>query len=313
MNTNTTNQAARAKIARLLCTLTIAAAAGSAWAQDGGPDAGRGAPLGGPGVKDRGPPGERGFGEQQRGKGEGKFARRQAPYLAFIRAVAELNMGAGPEELQLSDEQAQQIRAIEGEFRAQVKAFREQHADELAALRKEAGLPERGEGRGEGRGPGPGEGRGEGRGKAKRGPGGEPNPQKAEVREKLRAIMEQAPKPDEFQTRQWAILNEKQQEFVKDRIARMREEGGPGPGAGEGPRRRPGGEDGAPGARRGERGPRGEAGPGGPRRGPDDQRGGPGRRGPRPDRGERPAPPPDGKDDPMMDAPPPPAPGENNE
>lgn len=275
------------------------------------------APLGGPAVEDRAPPGDRPFGESMEGKG-GKFARRGPQHGLFLRAAADLE---GP--LALTEAQEKQLREIESDFRNQMKAYRDQHADEIKKLREQAGLGgDRAMERHaeEGR---PHEGR-----PPERRPGkGRFNPENAtpeakEARTKLKAIMEGAPKPDDSQARQWAVLNDEQRGFVKARMQDMQERVREGGKPGE-MRRGPDGPDGP----RGPGGPAGRRGPGGPderramrgpgpegdaMRGPREHRRGPDGPG-RPDRpGRRPPPggPPEQGDAPMDAPPPPPPPAE---
>lgn len=275
--------------------VALCALSAPAFAQDSKPSE---APLGGPGVTDRAPPGGRKFGGEA-GKGD-KFSRAGGvqAHGAFMRTLRQLGGPDAPEGLAMSEEQIEKVRAVEDEYRAAMKAFREQHKDEFEALRKEAGLPEMG-GPGERRGGpgGPGGPDGERPERPQR-PGKSDDPKVQAARDKMRTLMEQGPKVEEFQTRQWAVLSAEQQAFVKDRMAEMRErraergrEGGPG-----GP-----GGPGAEGKRPGRGGP---GGPEGERRGP---------RGPRPDRGPGPGtppPPPPPMGDEGDDAPPPPPPEE---
>ncbi|MFM9958177.1 MAG: hypothetical protein ACKVZJ_08865 [Phycisphaerales bacterium] len=288
------------------CGLGVAMiAAGPARGQDAG--APRSAPvadpLGGPKVVDRAPPGERAFGEQPQGKGNAKFARRGAPHGMFIRALQGLEG-----DLAVTDEQHEQIKAIEEEFRAQLQAFRAEHQEEIAELRAQAGM---GKARGalpdrpaDAERPGTPERRGDRPGRGRPDAEKDLSPEAQEARTKLKALMESAPKADEFQTRQWAVLNQAQQDAVKGTMQDMREaiqrgemrrgdragkrEGGPraemrregrggpeaGPG-GPGARRGPGGPDGrGPEGRGREEMRRHRGGPDGP-----DGPGGPGRRG----------------------------------
>lgn len=272
------------------------------------------APLGGPAVEDRAPPGDRPFGESMEGKVGGKFARRGPQHGLFLRAAADLE---GP--LALTEAQEQQLREIESDFRNQMKAYRDQHAGEIKQLREQAGLggdraiERRTE---EGRPP-------EGRPPERRPGKGRFNPENAtpeakEARTKLKAIMEGAPKPDDSQARQWAVLNDEQRGFVKARMQDMQERAREGGKPGD-MRRGPGGP-GGPGGPRGPGGPeerRAMRGPGpGPEgesmRGPREHRRGPDGPG-RPDRpGRRPPPggPPEQGNAPMDAPPPPPPPAE---
>lgn len=247
--------------------VALCALSAPAFAQDSKPSD---APLGGPGVTDRAPPGGRKFGGEA-GKGD-KFSRAGGvqAHGAFMRTLRQLGGPDAPEGLAMSKEQIEKVRAVEEEYRAAMKAFREQHKDEFEALRKEAGLPEMG-GPGERRGPGgPGGPDGERPERPQQRPGKSDDPKVQAARDKMRTLMEQGPKVEEFQTRQWAVLSAEQQAFVKDRMAEMQErraergrEAGPdGPGAeGKRPGRGPGGPEGE---RRGPRGPRPDRGPGGP-------------------------------------------------
>jgi len=274
------------------------------------------APLGGPGVRDRGAPG-RTFGEPSGNKGDAKFAQRPPAHGAFLGGVRFMASEQAPDDVRLSSEQADQIKAIEREFQEQVRAFKASHADEIKALRAKAGLPPE---------PAGGAGQNDGNGERRRGPragggggaGGEglfgpgdreklrglrDDPKLAEVRDEFRKLMESAPKPDDVQARQWGVLNEKQQNFLKDHLAHMRDQMQDGRPA---RKRGPGGE--GPGAQDGQGGPGGPgARDGGPRRGP----GGPD--GQRPPRERRRGNPPPGGDRPGNNAPPPPPAGQGDE
>jgi hypothetical protein len=276
--------------------LVLAAGTGSAIARQDtmAPPPAEKAPLGGPAVNDNAPPGERPFGEPMPDKANAKFARKGAPHGMFLRAVGEMD---GP--LALTDQQESQLRQIESEFRDQMKAFREKNAEAFKQLRAEAGLGKgpgemnAGEPGGPG-GPGGPDGADGGRkgGKA-RIDRNDADPKVKEARAKLKEIMQNAPKPDEAQGRQWAVLTDEQREFVKRRMEEFKEQGPRGGGEG---RRGRGGPDAGPderrpegGAPRRERGPRPGRGPAeemrrGPDGGPDGPEGG---RGPGPEARER--------------------------
>lgn len=241
-------------------------------------------PMAGPGIKDNAPPG-RAFGEPGSSGADRMFAPRPPAHPLFMRAVRELGSPVAPEAVRLTPEQRDSIMEIEEGLREQQRAFREQHADEIRAIREKAGLPPDAD-----RGGGERGARGGRRPEMDRRGERRDDPEFKESREKLRELMDKAPKPDDAQARQWALLNPAQQAHVIRRMNELRErliERTEGERAGKG--RGPGGED-RP--RRGERGRpspeaglRDDAGPRGGDLGPRPRPGGDLDR-PRPSRGE---------------------------
>lgn len=232
-------------------------------------------PLSGPKVQDNSPPGvnqtlDGGQRDRRRAGGE-----RNRPML-FMGAVMSLSRPETPESLRLTDEQRAQVEAIGKEYADALRAFRDAHREEIDALRGDrprgqrdgAGGP-RGQGDGAGGQRGPGaEGRGQQRGRQ------DMTPEQQKKADELRALMDQAPKAEPFQTRMWALLSPEQQALATERLNEMKSRGPDGMGdrvrdrAGDGQRPRRDRRDAdappppgpPPGARGGEggRGPRAE-------------------------------------------------------
>lgn len=220
--------------------------------------------LGGPKIQDRNVPGQVGaFGE----KGElQKRASDRLPPGAMRRALESAIGPDAPESVRATAEQREKIEKIVRDHEAQVRAYMDQHREEIEQIRKDAGLGQ-GERRGERRGPGGLEGRaprGAGR------PDGAPpemnkdDQAKADAaRQKIRDLMEAGPKQSDLMTKVWAELTPAQQDAtnkaldeVRERMKKEREdryvrqrvgrgEARPGPGGAEG--RRPGPDGAAPG------------------------------------------------------------------
>lgn len=221
---------------RFMSAAAIVLASGAALAQSGS------TVLGGPDVK-----------QTETNQPRAEQTERPVPFMAHI--VALRTMGRD-EALRPTPEQAEQIRALVEERAAEVREFVEAHKEELAALRRQAGLPDR---------PGPDEapearpqrrgdddaapadrlrGRADRRGKdgergPRRGPQGEDmehegpmdgppdagrepaTPEQAAAREKLRALMESAADDQAYTQRLLGILTEPQ----RVRLAAVIEQG----------------------------------------------------------------------------------------
>lgn len=198
--------------------------------------------LEGPKVKDLNTPVQSTFdGAAREGK---KRMQPQIPHPAFVRTIHKTLGDDAPEALRLTEAQSKQIEEIDAEFRAAVKAYMDEHRDEVKALR-EAGMPvggpERGRGgRGqEGRGP---EGRGKPRPEPREGdemappppprdgddmgrpPADEMTPEREAIRERARALREGAPKPTDAETKMWAVLTAEQQAAVRPKLDALKEE-----------------------------------------------------------------------------------------
>lgn len=200
-------------------------------------------PLAGPKVKDNSVPGQqRQFGG---GVGREKGQARPLPPGAFMQAVASLESKDAPANVALSEDQRTKIAQFRSDFEAKMKAYRDEHADEIKKIRDTLPGPDqrrideflRG-----GRGPEGRDGKGE-----KRGPEGErrrgdqppldampdddmmrdDNKPSAEVeagRAKVRELIEGAPKPADAQQQVMALLSEAQKAHVKAEIERVTKE-----------------------------------------------------------------------------------------
>lgn len=210
-------------------------------------------PLAGPKVKDNSVPGQqRQFGGSvARQKGEA----RPLPPGAFMRALASLESSDAPANVALTEEQRTKIAQIRSEFEAKIKAYKDQHADEIQKVRDALPAPEQRRIDDFLRGPRGGEGQGKGeRGPKDRPEGDQPPPPpphegdmmnddakpSAEVeaaRAKARELLEGAPKPADAQQQVMAILTEAQKSHVKaelDKLEKERSERREGKGGPEG-------------------------------------------------------------------------------
>ena len=162
-------------------------------------------PLGGPEVEDLDVPG-RGRGlspDMDRTRGPaGRPQPRQ-----ILDVVRSLSDERTPEELRLSEDQSASVRAIAQEFQGEMKRFRSEHAEELASLRREAGLD------------GGGERRRGGRGGKDEGDAGQ-----QEARQRLRELMSEGPKIEDYQARIWEVLTPEQRELANERLEDARRE-----------------------------------------------------------------------------------------
>ena len=181
----------------LIATLVVAAGACGAWGQ-GEP------PLGGPEVRERRPPGaEQPFGEP------GTRARRaQAlPHRAFMEAIRPLRRGAdsdAPAQLRLTEEQDKEIAALDAEYTATMRRSMAQAREEMEEMGVEVDRPRRGEGRGVPEG---------------RPPADRLSP---DQRARAEALMRNAPRAADWQTKMFAVLSEPQQDFVRARLEQTR-------------------------------------------------------------------------------------------
>jgi hypothetical protein len=218
-----------------------------------------------------------------------KPAGRLDPRL--VQRALESMRDDAPADLAISEDQADEIKGIMDDFRAEMRAFRAEHAEELARLRAVAGNggpqggpggpppegeragPPRGIGGGADGGGMPPEGAPPRKGpRGDRGPRPEPGPDQKAARQQLRELMGKGPKTEDLQARVWGALRPEQRDLLNGRIEEMRREVNA---------REAGMEPGRPG--RGERRePEGGPGLGGPERRGDaagpERRGGPGER-----------------------------------
>lgn len=239
----------------LASAMVLTMAAGLAVAQpEGRKDA-----LRGPAVTDRGVPGD------NRRLAEGTdFERgreRGMPPMAFMRAINALRGEKAPEGLALTDEQSTKIKGFADEYRASLEKYREAHGEEIRGLMKDL-TPEarreamqvlgpvmaagrRGEAGGREGGArregGPererGPGRGEGRPERERGerpdddgmrgddaPAADPA-KSAAAKEKIKQLLEQAPKADGVRTQVFGVLSAEQKTFVEKELEKFKQQG----------------------------------------------------------------------------------------
>lgn len=199
-----------------------------------------GRPLGGPRVKDGGVPGEhRRFVDGERR--EGKDRARPIPQRAFMRAFEVLrDDGAGANKL--TSEQDASLKTIGEQFRSKVEAYRDANKAEVEQLIKDLPEPEarraraflavaremyaeggergpRGERGGEARGER--RGRGEGRGK---GDAPKLSPEGEKARERLRELLQGAPKLEDVHAQMFGVITLDQRALVEKELGRLRDE-----------------------------------------------------------------------------------------
>lgn len=194
--------------------------------------------LSGPKVQDNTPPGNT-FGDSNKGGADRKFAQHGPPLGPMLRTLREMGSENAPANVKLSDDQVTQARAIARDFMEQVKAFRQQHADEIKAIRAKAGLPEQpapdshnsnaGDAnqkhprRGPGAG-GPGAPGGREGGPEREFAGADPkDPKVKEAMQEMRTLMESGPKPQDAETKIWALLNPAQTAYLKQEMGKAQD------------------------------------------------------------------------------------------
>lgn len=108
--------------------------------------------LRGPRVADDDARGPRSFDEGERPERPGAAEHPGAAFFALRAELRRLGSRRAPEGLRLTEGQIDKIREIGEAFQTERRAYMDKHADEIEALRKDAGLPEMRE-RGERRDP----------------------------------------------------------------------------------------------------------------------------------------------------------------
>lgn len=217
--------------------LILAACSGAALAQNAKPadqapskqDA-----LKGPKVKESGVPGEnRRFagGDQKRKDQMGSTI----PHPLFVRAIDTLKGDNAAAGVRLSDAQVTQLDEIDAEFKTSMTKFREDHREELLALRDQ--LPEnarrrinavlgggdRPEGRPNKKGQPPAK-RDDARPMDSDRPMEADSPDAAQAMALVKELLEQAPKAEDTHTKMWAVLNTAQKAQAQQAIERLKNE-----------------------------------------------------------------------------------------
>lgn len=239
--------------------LALSLLAGQALAQPSDRPGKGGDPLKGPPVKDRGVPGEP---RRLSGGGGGdrrENVKRDLPHPVFMRAFEALRGDSVAEGLRLTEAQEDSIRVLNAEYLEEMDTYREKHKDEVKALRGDLAPEDRrkldalmrgmrgpqGErpGRPDGERPGRPDGKRPGKPGEKPegappagGPdgmmdgdapmeGGKPDPEKAAAaREKVKAIIEGAPKASDAHVKMMAILSAEQRAEFDKSLAKVRAE-----------------------------------------------------------------------------------------
>lgn len=234
--------------------LALSLLAGQALAQAGGQPGKGGDPLKGPPVRDRGVAGEP---RRLSGGGGGdrrENVKRDFPHPMFMRVFDTLRSDSTAEGLRLTEAQEDSIRVLDQEFGEEMDAYREKHKGEVMALRNDLAPEDRRKldglmraagrsGRPDGERPGRPDGKRPGKqgdrpegGPPAGGPdsmmegdapmeGGKPDPEKAAAaREKVKAIIEGAPKAADTHVKMMAILSAEQRAEFDKNLAKARAE-----------------------------------------------------------------------------------------
>lgn len=195
--------------------------------------------LGGPAVDDiQVPGGGPGFGGQEGfRKGE-----KRMPAEEFSNALREALGPNAPEGVRASPELMEKLKAIQSEFRAQQRAYMEEHKDEFRKLRElgfDPSKARRDGANGKGLPPGvnrrPGQPEGEGpQGGPQGGPpggpmdgpmGDMPKEERDAVLQQAKALRDNAPKPDDAFKKSFALLSAEQQAAVQAKLNEFKERG----------------------------------------------------------------------------------------
>jgi len=288
MNMETTRDRGGLVRNAVITAACLALLAGTAAGQDRKPAPGnRGEPaLKGPPVREGGVPGEQ---RRFAGGGEGgpkERMQRDIPHRAFVRAFEVLRRDEAGEDVRLTQRQDEKLRSLGEGFREEMEDYRAEHRKEVEKLARQ--LPPEDRRRVEGflngpREPGAREGQQRGGpGGGQRGPGGQerrpegdmdapprqgrPNQgekpdrrpegddaQAQEARQRLKEIMEGAPRAADVHAKMFSVLTAEQRPLVEKELERVRGElerrrsmggpdgerpngQGPGPGGADGPR-----------------------------------------------------------------------------
>lgn len=172
--------------------------------------------LGGPKVDPQRIPGQRDTFAPRERRGA---AGQEIPPRAFQRILNESLGENAPDAVRATPEQLEKFKAIAAEFESAVRAYQEQHREELQRIRQAGGdrgqRPARRETDGEKGGPRDGR------------PMGDPmmsEEDRAKLMERAREIRENAPKASDVQTKIWALLREDQQKAVQVGLDKFRAE-----------------------------------------------------------------------------------------
>lgn len=219
-----------------LAVSVLAALAGSAWGQASKPSDNE--LLKGPSVKEQSVPGEnRKFSSGQPDRKD--RLKQEVPHRLFVRSFEVLRSESADPSVRLSSEQNAKLDRIEQDFRDAVKAYGQQHHDELIKIRDS--LPA-GEARsrlnaflsgqpaaGSDNGKKPGKGHKAGEKQAGK-EGNTTMPDTAgdqsagAMKERLKELLSGAPKPEETHAKMWAVLTDAQKPVVQKELDRIREQ-----------------------------------------------------------------------------------------
>jgi len=200
-------------------------------------------PLKGPAVKETGVPGENRKFSGGTADRKDRMAR-EIPHRMFMRAFDVVRGDKAESGTRLSDDQSAKIEAIDTEFKSSVRKYADEHKDEISKLPPEArrrieaatgaglggDLP-RGRGKdmakGEGKGP-PGEKAAKTPHPAGEGgdqPSGRPAPNSKEAaafKAQVKALLEGAPKANDFHAKMWTVLSDAQKPIVQKELDRLK-------------------------------------------------------------------------------------------
>lgn len=125
-----------------LSALVLLTLAGTATAQpDRRPDGPRdGQPaLRGPDVRDNSVPGEKRRFAPGKGQGKDRLDDRGTPPRLFMQAIRVLKDNETPDDARLTPEQDKELQSIQNDFRGEMKAYLDDHREEVQGLREKIG------------------------------------------------------------------------------------------------------------------------------------------------------------------------------
>ncbi len=190
--------------------------------------------LGGPEIVESSGPDA---GDSMTGSAEKSRKAGDMPLRAYIGAVMSLRRDAQDNpELALTEEQQESIKAIGKAHAEKMRAFMEEHKEELGEMRGSRGQAgergqrrqrgergERGEGGQQGQLDGDRDQQDRDRGERAKERGERPSPEEMQKkRAQLAELMSEAPSDAEAKKELWAVLTPAQQSAVKERVAKMR-------------------------------------------------------------------------------------------
>lgn len=216
-----------------LVLVGVVGLAASAWAMQPANE-----PLKGPPVKDNSVPGVKtNFGNGSAGKnGKARLDEMGPTMLAFGKALDTLRAESAGEN-KLSGEQDAKLKELREGFESKAKAYMDEHKDEVKSLMEKISPEDRAK-FGQALGKEGGrlaiskrgfKGKAGGKGEKNAEPMTDSKPavsseESGKARERLKAIFDGRPKPQDTQTQMYAVLSEAQKKLVQDALQKQREE-----------------------------------------------------------------------------------------